>query len=78
MFSSGEADYLIVELTTQDFTPGTFFNRIIDDGKASDNTRHMSHHPATGGPFLLPPERIRRVLLVSGAVSSLFSYRRRL
>ena len=51
-------------LTLQDFSSGTFFNRVIDDGKASDNTRHLSHHPKTGEPFLLPPMDIRRVLLV--------------
>ena len=49
----------------QDFSSGTFFNRVIDDGKASDNTRHLSHHPKTGEPYLLPPLDIRRVLLVS-------------
>ena len=53
---------------TQDFTTGTFFNRVIDDSKASDNTRHLSRHPVTGEPFLRPPAGIRRVLLVSGAV----------
>ncbi len=51
-------------LILQDFSSGTFFNRVIDDGKASDNTRHLSHHPKTGEPFLLPPMDIRRVLLV--------------
>ena len=25
-----------------DFTTGRFFNRVIDDGKSSDNTRHKS------------------------------------
>jgi hypothetical protein len=53
----------------QDFTTGTFFNRVIDDGKGSDNTRHLGRHPASGDAFLLPPDRVRRVLLVSGAVS---------
>lgn len=53
----------------QDFTTGTFFNRVIDDGKGSDNTRHLGRHPTSGEAFLLPPERVRRVLLVSGAVS---------
>jgi 2-oxoglutarate dehydrogenase E1 component len=50
-----------------DFTTGTFFNRLIDDGKASDNTRHrgVSHD---GTPFLAPPHHIRRVVLCSGAV----------
>lgn len=55
----------------QDFTTGCYFNRVIDDSKASDNTRHLARHPVTGEPFLLPPDRIRRVLLVSGAVSLL-------
>ena len=78
-----------------DMTSGTFFNRVIDDGKVtppcspllllctcygkpcragnafpplqgSDNTRHRSHHPATGEPYLLPPHRIRRVILCTG------------
>ncbi|KAK9809577.1 hypothetical protein WJX73_003787 [Symbiochloris irregularis] len=38
-----------------DFGPGTFFNRVIDDGKVSDNTRHLSHHPRTGAAFTVPP-----------------------
>jgi 2-oxoglutarate dehydrogenase complex dehydrogenase (E1) component-like enzyme len=29
----------------RDFAAGTFFNRVIDDGKASDNTRHLTCHP---------------------------------
>jgi len=45
-----------------------FFNRVIDDGKASDNTRHLSVHKATGEPFLLPPEHIRRVVLCTGQI----------
>lgn len=49
-----------------DFATGTFFNRLIDDGKASDNTRHKSTRP-DGTPFLLPPHAIRRVILCSGA-----------
>lgn len=52
----------------KDFTVGTFFNRVIDDGKASDNTRHLSVHKATGEPFLLPPECIRRVVLCTGQI----------
>jgi 2-oxoglutarate dehydrogenase E1 component len=31
-----------------DFASGTFFNRVIDDCKKSDNTRHLSRHPKTG------------------------------
>ena len=54
----------------QDLATDTFFNRVIDDSKASDNTRHLARHPVTGEAFLLPPHRIRRVLLVSGAVST--------
>ena len=34
--------------------------------QGSDNTRHRSHHPVTGEPYLLPPERIRRVVLCTG------------
>jgi hypothetical protein len=56
----------------QDFSSGTFFNRVIDDGKASDNTRHLSHHPKTGEPYLLPPLDIRRVLLVTARAVALF------
>lgn len=52
----------------KDFTIGTFFNRVIDDGKASDNTRHLSVHRATGEPFLLPPQQIRRVVLCTGQI----------
>jgi len=96
----------------EDMTSGTFFNRVIDDGKArrlrhtlpyppdpsppalpgcalacmrrppgdgprrspgaraqaSDNTRHRAAHPVTGEPFLLPPERIRRVVLCAGQI----------
>ena len=46
---------------------GTFFNRVIDDGKESDNTRHRSHDQH-GRPFLKPPPEIRRVLLCSGQI----------
>jgi len=31
-----------------DFVSGTYFNRVIDDCKKSDNTRHLSRHPKTG------------------------------
>ena len=34
--------------------------------QGSDNTRHRSHHPVTGEPYLLPPHRIRRVVLCTG------------
>jgi 2-oxoglutarate dehydrogenase E1 component len=49
-------------------TIGTFFNRVIDDGKASDNTRHLAVNPATGRPYLLPPGQIRRVVLCTGQI----------
>ncbi|KAK9823055.1 hypothetical protein WJX81_005034 [Elliptochloris bilobata] len=52
--------------TLHDMTSGTFFNRVIDDGKVSDNTRHRSRHPVTGELFLLPPDRIRRIVLCAG------------
>jgi hypothetical protein len=52
----------------RDFTIGTFFNRVIDDGKASDNTRHMAVNAATGQPYLLPAEAIRRVVLCTGQI----------
>ncbi|KIY92445.1 putative 2-oxoglutarate dehydrogenase E1 component DHKTD1 [Monoraphidium neglectum] len=29
----------------EDFTTGRYFNRVIDDGKASDNTRHKAINP---------------------------------
>eukprot|EP00873_Tetraselmis_striata_P040829 jgi/Tetstr1/461093/TSEL_006236.t1 len=59
-----------------DFATGTFFNRLIDDGKASDNTRHKSTRP-DGTPFLLPPHAIRRVILCSGAFYYKLSQARR-
>ena len=49
-----------------DLGVGTFFNRVIDDGKASDNTRHRAAHPGTGEAFLVPPHAVRRVLLCCG------------
>ncbi|KAF6260765.1 thiamine diphosphate-binding protein [Scenedesmus sp. NREL 46B-D3] len=61
----------------RDFTIGTFFNRVIDDGKASDNTRHMAVNPATGQPHLLPAEAIRRVVLCTGQVYYQLSRARR-
>ncbi|BDA49631.1 probable 2-oxoglutarate dehydrogenase E1 component [Coccomyxa sp. Obi] len=60
-----------------DFTVGTFFNRVIDDGKASDNTRHKAVNPATGEPFLLPPDQIRRVILCCGQIYYNLSLARR-
>lgn len=52
----------------RDFTIGTFFNRVIDDGKASDNTRHLAMNPAKGQPYLRPAEAIRRVVLCTGQI----------
>jgi 2-oxoglutarate dehydrogenase E1 component len=52
----------------EDFAPGSYFNRIIDDNKVSDNTRHQSKNPTTGESYLLPPESIRRILVCSGQV----------
>jgi hypothetical protein len=52
---------------------GHFFNRVIDDGKASDNTRHLAVHPRTGQPFLAPPADIRRVILCSGQIYYMLS-----
>ncbi|KAK9810773.1 hypothetical protein WJX73_006166 [Symbiochloris irregularis] len=60
-----------------DFGPGTFFNRVIDDGKVSDNTRHLSHHPRTGAAFTVPPPQVRRVILCSGGIYYLLSRARR-
>lgn len=52
----------------EDFSTGSFFNRVIDDGKSSDNTRHRSKLQDSDQPFLLPPEKISRVILCSGQV----------
>eukprot|EP00210_Caulerpa_lentillifera_P002542 g2439.t1 len=51
-----------------DFTTGTFFNRVIEDGKISDNTRHLSVDKKTGESFLMPPDQIQRVILCSGQI----------
>lgn len=48
-------------------TTGTFFNRLIDDSKGSDNTRHLAHDKA-GRPFLQPPAEIERVILCTGQI----------
>ncbi|KAK9810028.1 hypothetical protein WJX72_003602 [[Myrmecia] bisecta] len=61
----------------KDLVTGTFFNRVIDDGKASDNTRHLGRSPETGAPYLLPPEHIRRVILCSGQIYYKLSHARR-
>ncbi|WIA12981.1 hypothetical protein OEZ85_006593, partial [Tetradesmus obliquus] len=61
----------------RDFTIGTFFNRVIDDGKASDNTRHLAMNPATGQPYLRPAEAIRRVVLCTGQIYYQLSRARR-
>ena len=61
----------------QDLTTGRFFNRVIDDGKSSDNTRHQARHPVTGEPLLLPPEQIRRVVLCCGQMFYFLSRARR-
>lgn len=50
-----------------DFTTGTFFNRVIDDGKGSDNTRHLARD-RSGKPFLEHPEKIARVILCCGQI----------
>ncbi|DBA67070.1 hypothetical protein WJX79_005030 [Trebouxia sp. C0005] len=49
-----------------DFTTGTFFNRVIDDGKASDNTRQAQTE--SGESWLLPAHETRRVILCSGQI----------
>ena len=51
-----------------DFSTGTFFNRVIDDGKPSDNTRHRAVDPVTGTSYLKAPEEVRRVILCSGQI----------
>uniref|UniRef100_A0A061RGW0 2-oxoglutarate dehydrogenase E1 component n=1 Tax=Tetraselmis sp. GSL018 TaxID=582737 RepID=A0A061RGW0_9CHLO len=60
----------------RDFTDGTFFNRVIDDGKGSDNTRHLSKNPQ-GERYLLDPPWVRRVILCSGAIYYKLSQARR-
>lgn len=60
----------------QDLTTGTFFNRLIDDSKGSDNTRHLARDKA-GRPFLLPPAEIDRVILCSGQIYYQLSRARR-
>lgn len=50
-----------------DFTTGTFFNRVIDDGKGSDNTRHLARD-RSGRPYLADPQAIARVILCSGQI----------
>ena len=52
----------------EDFGPDSRFTRVIDDGQERDNTRHRSHHPVTGLPFLLPEDQIQRVILCSGQI----------
>ncbi|CAG9461158.1 unnamed protein product [Pedinophyceae sp. YPF-701] len=53
----------------QDFAPGTFFHRVIDDGSGiADNTRHRAYNPTTGESYLYENERIRRVILCTGQV----------
>lgn len=58
-----------------DFSTGTFFNRVIEDGKHSDNTRHQLL--SKGEVFLLPPKEIRRIIMCSGQVYYLLSNARR-
>eukprot|EP00803_Ostreobium_quekettii_P007935 evm.model.scf_3304.2 EVM.evm.TU.scf_3304.2 scf_3304:5531-14070(-) len=61
----------------KDFATGTFFNRVIDDGKASDNTRHLAVDPSTGKSLLHPPQKIRRVIVCSGQIYYLLWRHRR-
>eukprot|EP00884_Botryococcus_braunii_P017628 jgi/Botrbrau1/4549/Bobra.60_2s0036.1 len=51
-----------------DFTTSYFFNRVIDDSKRSDNTRHLALNPKTGKPHLLPAGEIQRIILCSGQI----------
>ena len=37
----------------EDFQPGTFFHRVIDDSSNADNTRHRDRNPTTGEGYLL-------------------------
>ena len=60
-----------------DLGPGTRFARVIDDGAAADNTRHRAAHPTTGDPFMVPPDQVRRLLLVSGQLYYALSAARR-
>ena len=52
----------------EDFGPGTFFHRIIDDSSKGDNTRHRDRHPSTGAPFLVERDQVRRLIICSGQV----------
>jgi 2-oxoglutarate dehydrogenase E1 component len=55
-----------------DLASSTFFNRVIGDGKKSDNLRHLISGPDTGvgdaSRKLVPPLEVRRVVLCSGQV----------
>lgn len=61
----------------QDFCTGTQFFRVLDDSKLGDNTRHRSFDPATGKPYLVANEHIRRVVMCSGQVYYALSRARR-
>jgi len=60
-----------------DFSTGTFFNRVIVDGKSSDNMRHEMVDKDTGESLLLPPDQIRRVIICSGQIYYHLSLARR-
>lgn len=61
-----------------DLSTGSRWHRVIADGDAgADNTRHRSSHPSTGEPFLLPNDRVRRVLLCTGQLYYSLSAARR-
>ena len=59
-----------------DFSNGSFFNRVIDDGKTSDNTRHLGTD-AEGNSYIVEPKRVRRVIACSGAIYYKLSQMRR-
>lgn len=50
---------------------------MLDDSKLGDNTRHRSHDPTTGKPYLVPNHHIRRVVMCSGQVYYALSRARR-
>ena len=52
----------------EDFQPGTFFHRVIDDSSNADNTRHRDRNPTTGEGYLLPKDQIRKVVICTGQV----------
>ena len=68
--------FLWLETWTFGQYAGTFFNRVIDDGKSSDNTRHLAHDKS-GKQYLREDHDICRILLCSGQLYYQLSRARR-